>query len=144
MNSGFHPAHLHKKLTCPLEKQLLGAHHPPGTVADAGYLSEETANASPSAQVTQSCLTLCDPMDSSPWNSPGQNTGVGTLSLLQGIFPTQRLNPGLHISGGFFISWATGKPKNTGVGRLSFLQRIFPTQELNRGGHILWKRNIIA
>ena len=31
----------------------------------------------------------------SPWNSPGQNTGVGSLSLLQGIFPTQRLNPGL-------------------------------------------------
>jgi len=30
-----------------------------------------------------------------PWNSPGQNTGVGSLSLLQGIFPTQRLNPGL-------------------------------------------------
>ena len=25
----------------------------------------------------------------SPWNSPGQNTGVGSLSLLQGIFPTQ-------------------------------------------------------
>ena len=24
----------------------------------------------------------------SPWNSPGQNTGVGSLSLLQGIFPT--------------------------------------------------------
>ena len=32
---------------------------------------------------------------SSPWNSPGQNTGVGSLSLLQQIFPTQRLNPGL-------------------------------------------------
>ena len=31
----------------------------------------------------------------SPWNSPGQNTGVGNLSLLQGIFPTQRSNPGL-------------------------------------------------
>ena len=31
----------------------------------------------------------------SPWNSLGQNTGVGSLSLLQGIFPTQRLNPGL-------------------------------------------------
>ena len=30
-----------------------------------------------------------------PWNSPGQNTGVGSLSLLQGIFPTQELNPGL-------------------------------------------------
>ena len=31
----------------------------------------------------------------SAWNSPGQNTGVGSLSLLQGIFPTQGLNPGL-------------------------------------------------
>ena len=31
----------------------------------------------------------------SPWNSPGQNSGVGSLSLLQGIFPTQGLNPGL-------------------------------------------------
>jgi len=31
----------------------------------------------------------------SPWNSPGQNTGGGSLSLLQGIFPTQELNPGL-------------------------------------------------
>ena len=29
------------------------------------------------------------------WNSPGQCTGVGSLSLLQGIFPTQGLNPGL-------------------------------------------------
>ena len=31
----------------------------------------------------------------SPWNSPGQNTGVGSLCLLQGIFPTQVSNPGL-------------------------------------------------
>ena len=31
----------------------------------------------------------------SPWNSPGQNTGVDSLSLLQGIFPTQGSNPGL-------------------------------------------------
>ena len=30
-----------------------------------------------------------------PWNSPGWNTGVGSLSLLQGIFPTQGSNPGL-------------------------------------------------
>ena len=32
---------------------------------------------------------------SSPWNSPGQNTRVSSLSLLQGIFPTQGSNPGL-------------------------------------------------
>ena len=31
----------------------------------------------------------------SPWNPLGHSTGVGSLSLLQGIFPTQRLNPGL-------------------------------------------------
>ena len=31
----------------------------------------------------------------SPWYSPGQNTGVGSLYLLHGIFPTQILNPGL-------------------------------------------------
>ena len=52
-------------------------------------------------KVPQSCPTLCDPMDCigillySPWNSPGQNAGVGSLSLLQGIFPTQGSNPGL-------------------------------------------------
>ena len=33
----------------------------------------------------------------SPWSSPGQNTGVGSLSLLQGIFPTQESNPGLGL-----------------------------------------------
>ena len=31
----------------------------------------------------------------SPWISPGQNTGVGSLFLLQGIVPTQDSNPGL-------------------------------------------------
>ena len=31
----------------------------------------------------------------SPWNSAGQNTGVGSLSFLQGIFPTQGLKPDL-------------------------------------------------
>ena len=45
---------------------------------------------------TQSCLTLCDPHGLySPWNSPDQNIGVGSLSLLRGIFPTQGSNPGL-------------------------------------------------
>ena len=38
-------------------------------------------------KVTQSCTTLCDPMDCSSWSSPGQNTGVCSLSLLQGIIP---------------------------------------------------------
>ena len=46
-------------------------------------------------KVAQWCPTLCDPVNCSPWKSPGQNTGVGSLSLLQGIFPAQRLNLGL-------------------------------------------------
>ena len=52
----------------------------------------------------QSCLTLCDPVGCSPPGSsvhefPGQSTGVGCHALLQGIFPTQELNPCLlHLS----------------------------------------------
>ena len=46
-------------------------------------------------KVTQSCPTLRSHGLYSPWNSPGQNTGVGSFSLLQGIFPTQGSNPGL-------------------------------------------------
>ena len=43
----------------------------------------------------------------SPWNFPGQNTGVGSLSLLQGIFPTQDWTQVSHIAGGFLTGWAT-------------------------------------
>ena len=52
------------------------------------------------ARSVQSHLSLCNPMDYSlcPWNSPGKNTGVG-CHFLQGIFPTQGLNPSLlHCS----------------------------------------------
>ena len=41
---------------------------------------------------SESCSVVSDSLQphelESPWNSPGQNTGVGNLSLLQGIFPT--------------------------------------------------------
>ena len=39
--------------------------------------------------------SLCPHGLHSPWNSPGQNTGVGSFSLLEGIVPTQGSNPGL-------------------------------------------------
>ena len=51
--------------------------------------------------LTQSCLTLCDPMNCNPpsssvrGDSPDKTTGVGCHAPLQGIFPTQGLNPGL-------------------------------------------------
>ena len=80
-------------------------------------------------KVTQSCPTLCDPM-----NSPGQNPGVGSLSLPQGIFPTQGSNPGFPhcreprsptLQVDSLPAEPPGKPKNTAVGSLSLLQLNF-------------------
>ena len=53
----------------------------------------------PSRSESERCSVVSDylwpPGLHSPWNSPGQNIGVGSLSLPQGIFPTQGSNPGL-------------------------------------------------
>ena len=43
-----------------------------------------------------------------PWNSPEQNTGVGSLSLLQGIFQFRNRTQVSRMAWGFFTSWATG------------------------------------
>ena len=70
----------------------------------------------------------------SPWNSPGQNPGVGSLSLLQEIFPAQQgWTQVSRIAGRFFTSWTSGKPKNTRAGSLFLCQQILPAQESNRG-----------
>ena len=70
----------------------------------------------------------------SPWNSPGQNAGVGSLSLLQGIFPApgkiEPRSPALQTDS--LPAEPPGKPENTGVGSLPFLQWIFLAQESNR------------
>ena len=79
--------------------------------------------------VTQLCHTLCNPMDYSQpgfsvhGDSPGKNTGVGCHALLQGIFPTQGLNPGLRHCRWILYHEPPEKPKNTaGVSSLSLLQ----------------------
>ena len=89
--------------------------------------------------VTQSCLTLCDPVDCSPpgfsvhGDSPGKNTGLGCHVLLQGIFPTQGLSPGLlHCRPILYCPNHQGSPINTGVGSLSLLQGDLPTQVSNQ------------
>ena len=70
-------------------------------------------------KLLQSCPTLCDPMDRllrllCAWGSPGRNTGVGCLSLLQGILPTQGSNPSLsgllHRQMGSLPLAPSGKP----------------------------------
>ena len=69
----------------------------------------------------------------SPWNSPGQNTGVGSHSLLQGIFPTQGSNSGLPRCRRILYQLSHKGSPSILDRILSLLQRIFPTQELNWG-----------
>ena len=82
---------------------------------------------------SESCSVMSDSLwphgQYSPWNSLGQNTGVGSLSHL----PTRDQTKVSHIAGGSLPAEPREKPKNTGVGSLSLLQRIFLTQELNWG-----------
>ena len=90
------------------------------------------------AQLLQSCLTLCDPMDCSPpgcpvhWDFSGKNTGVGCNTLLQGILLTQGSNLGLlHlcIAGRFFTSEPLGKPwgMTKQIGNNHTVYQIFPS-----------------
>ena len=68
------------------------------------------------------CLTLCDLMDCPPCSSvhgdsPGKNTGRGCHALLQGIFPTQGLNPGLpHCRQTLYCLSHQGSPVPKGRG----------------------------
>ena len=67
------------------------------------------------AKSLQLCLTLCNPMNCSlpgfsvHEDSPGNNTRMGCHSLLQGIFPTQGLNPSLPDCRQTLYCWATGE-----------------------------------
>ena len=79
-------------------------------------------------KVTQWCPTFLPP------HSPGQNTGVSSLSILQGIFPTQGLNPGLpHFR---WILYQLSHKRSLRILEwvaYPFSRCIFPTQESIRG-----------
>ena len=85
-------------------------------------------------KVTQSCLTLCDPMDCIVH-------GILQARILGGKpFPSPEdlLNPGIEprsptLQVDSLPAELPGKPKNSGVGSLSLLEGIFPTQESNWG-----------
>ena len=65
-----------------------------------------------------------------PWNSPVQNTGVGSYSPSPGDLPNQETDPkSPAVRADSLPAEPQGKSKNTGVGRLSLLQGILPTQE---------------
>ena len=65
-----------------------------------------------------------------PWNSLGQDTGVGSLSLFQGIFPTHRLN--LDLLHCRQILYQLSHKRSPRIA-YPFLQGIFSTQESNQG-----------
>ena len=87
---------------------------------------------------SKSCSVVSDSLRPhglySPWNSPSQNAGVGSHSLLLGIFPNPGIEPRSPAlqAGSLPIEWL-GKSKNTGEGSLSLLQQIFLIQKLNWG-----------
>ena len=83
-------------------------------------------------KVIQSCWTLCNPMDS-PWNFPGQNTGVGSISLLQGSSqPRDQTEVLLYCRWILYQLSHKGSPRILEWVSLSFLQGIFPSQESNQ------------
>ena len=81
-------------------------------------------------KVTQSCLTLCDPMDY-------RVHGILQARILEWVAvpfsreSSQPRSPALQV--GSWPAEPPGKSNNTGVGNLSLLQQIFPTQESNWG-----------
>ena len=76
-------------------------------------------------KVTQLCPTFVTYGLYSLWNSAGQNTGVGSLSLLQGIFPTQGSNQSPTLQTNSLPAEPQWKSKNTGVGSLFLVQQIW-------------------
>ena len=83
-------------------------------------------------KVSQSCLTLCHPMD---YTVPGI-LQARTLERVAVPFSMDLPNPGIEsptLQVDSLPAEPPEKPKNTGVGSLSLLQRIFWTQESNRG-----------
>ena len=94
----------------------------------------ETSQSTPSQEsevkvkVAQLCLTLCNPMDYTGHEIlQARITGVGSLSLLQGIFPTQGLNPGLPHCRQILYQLSHKKPRNTGVGSQESTVKSDPT-----------------
>ena len=83
-----------------VQERCLGWFHP--------FLGCGTVQPLPPSSESESRSVVSDSLQPyglySPWNSPGQNTGVGGLSLLQGIFQPRDPTQVSHITGGFFTS----------------------------------------
>ena len=89
-------------------------------------------------KITQSRLTVWPHGLYSPWNSPGQNTGVGSLSLLRGLFPTQGWNPGLPYCRQILYQLShKGSPRILEQVAYPFSRGIFPDPGIEPGSPAL-------
>ena len=98
---------------------------------------------------SESHLVVSDSLQSnelySLWNFPGQNTGVGSHSLLQGIFPTQESNPGIwhcrwilyHLSQQG--SWRKAECQRTDAFKLWCWRRLFRVPLTSRSNQSILK-----
>ena len=82
-------------------------------------IQEQIKGKGPTCLVTQSRLTLCDPLHSSPpgfsvhEDFPGKNTGVGCHALLRGGLPNPGIKPrSLALQADALPSEPPGKPKS--------------------------------
>ena len=101
-SGGDGPGHKQPLLTITPPPAQWAPAHPYTGSSSATYSPDPINHLLPvcnSESESESCSILSDSLRPhglySPWNSPGPNTEVGSLSLLQGIFPTQGSNPGL-------------------------------------------------
>ena len=74
----------------------------------------------------------------SPWNSPGQNTELGSLSLLQGIFPTQGSNPGI-LSCRWILYQLSHKGRPMEITPEYSLEGLMLKLKLQYFGHLMWR-----
>ena len=75
------------------------------------------------------------------WNSPGQNTRVGSLSLLQGSSQPRDQTQVSCIAGGFFTSWATRETQEHWSGYLILSSEDLPDPGIEPGSSPLQTLN---
>ena len=98
MQCGLGPGHCPGSIQVSLDGSAQRARSPAAPSPERVLSPHATVSLS---LVTQSCPTLCDPVDCSPPGSsvpgipPGKNSGMGCHAVLQGIFLAQGWNPGL-------------------------------------------------
>ena len=129
MGEGIQEVQIHYKIN-----NSLGCNMQPGNYSDS---SESRSVVSDSLQPHRLY---------SPWNSPGQNTGAGSHSLLQGLFLTRGLNPGHPHCGQILYHLSRqGSPKEGrrgGINQESVINTYTLIKQVNNTGNSVFYNNL--